>query len=114
MKHFNHVLAVLAFIPLLSQAQKSKLQMTSDRRFVYSEKIINTTGGEVTLKKGSPPYNPAELATVSGAIYYVRDNEPWNGESNNIALLNKVFGKGNYTVADYSIDPNVLFSSGTS
>jgi len=114
MKHFNHVLAVLAFIPLLSQAQKSKLQMTSDRRFVYSEKIINTTSGEVTLKKGSPPYNPAELATVSGAIYYVRDNEPWNGESNNIALLNKVFGKGNYTVADYSIDPNVLFSSGTS
>src|SRR6476620_8105202 len=110
MKHFNLVLIVLAFIPLLSQAQKTKLQMTSDRRYVYSYKIINIINSTLTLKKGSPPYNPKEYATVSGAVYYVRNSDPW-GDPTNISLLDQVFG--NYITTDYSIDPNVLFSAST-
>lgn len=44
--------------------------------------------------------------------YYIRDHEPW-GTTSNPTALNNVFGAGNYTISNYSVNAATVFSSTT-
>src|SRR5690349_10729536 len=109
-KLIKHYVLLILLLPFFVKAQKATWQKTSDGRWLLSEKLISNPSGAVTKDNNLPGLS--ELAI--GSIYYVRDAEPWSGASNNRLLLDEVFGSGNYKVTTYGIDPNTLFSSGTS
>ncbi|HRI20288.1 MAG TPA: fibronectin type III domain-containing protein [Panacibacter sp.] len=114
MKKLIYGTIVLLLFPILLFSQKSKWQKTSDGRSVFTEKELNNPHS-IATKINIQDDEDVNRNLVTGTIYYIRNNEPWSlYGSNNISLLDQVFGSGNYTVSDYTISPATLFVAGTS
>lgn len=111
LKSKAYSIVIFLLLPAIMFAQKASWQKTSTGRSIFTEKQINNPLSAAT-KTNLKDYEDLNPKLVSGAVYYIRSYEPWDG--NNITLLNQAFGSGNYIVSDYTIDPATLFSSGTS